>query len=691
MRKLALLLLILVSVSSAQYYEMWIVRASDHSTMALLYDDNSTSYKDNSLENPDAEMRICALNSGDLQNKWVSLVYADGTNPGDYIEITHAPVQITSVPPTNCVYVPLELSSFKAWYPSIPFLFIGDSPDLSTSERVKFLFPNGWLAGDYTVNSSQAGNLVNITVAEALDDGGNPIVPDVDFLVVGLMMGTALETTDTAIASINDSVVLSLGGYGGTYYIHINGIGPGMFPPEVEILSPEPRSYDTNTIPFIYTITTFMGPVDSCWYILDGQRTDMPDCTISYVLNVRDGSHTLTLYANDTLGQIGQDTVTFRVETEPPIPGGIGMAHIPQPPPPIPPVPPSYDEFDVTPEDIWVIVNYPEEGRANFTLYSRNTLHDVECFVTGDFQEWTRVELGEDAIPGGDFIYGEIIVDMPPTTILDYNDGTQGLMQCVGFKDINSSLMLTTKANVYLVINRPEIMVENITLWMDLGEQRETSLDLTNIGNGTAYTYNLSAVFQGPNGELLTLISLPDILYHGETGSLRASIFIPLDTEPGKYRVPVAIYENGRPMGRGYITIFVEPEIAPEVCRLPFFLEWWDIPRPDYWILWSALILFALANYFIIHKEKLMKRHWGLAYSLAPILLSLPGWWIFNPCFMVNIAFLQLVGTLLYYYRQKQKRDEMLRRAGAHREGRPGQPGHKHSEGYVRREHRPTE
>jgi len=339
MRKLALLLLILVSVSSAQYYEMWIVRASDHSTMALLYDDNSTSYKDNSLENPDAEMRICALNSGDLQNKWVSLVYADGTNPGDYIEITHAPVQITSVPPTNCVYVPLELSSFKAWYPSIPFLFIGDSPDLSTSERVKFLFPNGWLAGDYTVNSSQAGNLVNITVAEALDDGGNPIVPDVDFLVVGLMMGTALETTDTAIASINDSVVLSLGGYGGTYYIHINGIGPGMFPPEVEILSPEPRSYDTNTIPFIYTITTFMGPVDSCWYILDGQRTDMPDCTISYVLNVRDGSHTLTLYANDTLGQIGQDTVTFRVETEPPIPGGIGMAHIPQPPPPIPPVP----------------------------------------------------------------------------------------------------------------------------------------------------------------------------------------------------------------------------------------------------------------------------------------------------------------------------------------------------------------
>ena len=42
-------------------YQVAIVEASNHSVMNLVYDDASTSYADNSLENPDALLRVCAL------------------------------------------------------------------------------------------------------------------------------------------------------------------------------------------------------------------------------------------------------------------------------------------------------------------------------------------------------------------------------------------------------------------------------------------------------------------------------------------------------------------------------------------------------------------------------------------------------------------------------------------------------
>ncbi|MFP3950287.1 MAG: hypothetical protein ACLFUZ_04330 [Candidatus Micrarchaeia archaeon] len=321
MRKI-FFLLALFSLSFSYYY-IYLVDANTHSITNLVYDDNSTSYADNSLENPDAELRICADTAAELQGKWVSMAYADGTNPGDYIEITHHPLQITSVPPTNCVYLPIDLSSFRAWYPSIPFVFISNTSDLSSAQREKTITLNGWLQGNYTVSSTQTGDNVNITVTDALDDAGIPIVPDVDFLVVGLVQDGTLITTDTAITSVGDPVVLSLGGYSGNYYIHVNGIGPGEFGPQVTILTPEPGTYSTSQIPFTYTINSYY-PIDSCWYVLDGNRVNMPNCVSPYILDVSGGTHTLVLYAEDVVGQVDSDSVTFSVEEEPPHPGGPG-------------------------------------------------------------------------------------------------------------------------------------------------------------------------------------------------------------------------------------------------------------------------------------------------------------------------------------------------------------------------------
>ncbi len=656
-------LLALFSLSFSYYY-IYLVDANTHSITNLVYDDNSTSYADNSLENPDAELRICADTAAELQGKWVSMVYADGTNPGDYIEITHYPLQITSVPPTNCIYLPIDLSSFRAWYPSIPFVLISDTPDLSSAQREKMITLNGWLQGNYTVSSTQTGNTVNITVTDALDDAGNPIVPDVDFLVVGLVQDGSLITTDTAITSVGDPVVLSLGGYSGNYYIHVNGIGPGEFGPQVTILTPEPITYSTGQIPFTYTINSYY-PIDSCWYLLDGNRVDMPNCVSPYILDVSGGTHTLVLYAEDVNGQVGSDSVTFNVEEEPPHPWGPGGPHVGIPPeeepkpPYVPPPPPGY--FSINPEQIKIIVNYPLEGESNFTLYSTSELTDVSCFVTSDFEEYTTVELEAGNIPPNSTIDGTIVVDMPPEDILDYDEGREGVLQCVGKSGGGPSLMLSTAADLYLTVNKPWLEVEEKKVSLFPGEHEILSLGLTNTGNGSAYLYNTTVAFQGPYSGLAMVLGIPTPIEHGQTKEFPLLLSVPSGYEPGTYYLPFNIYESGRLVGSGVVEVLVGKEAEAPACRFPVFLSIFTFR--DMVVPWLFIIILAYVNWRLIRDYKRMSKSEKAFLSLLPALLSLPGIWVFNPCFMMNISLFQFIILFLRWlkkeYDKKKKAEEI--------------------------------
>lgn len=673
MRKEALLLLVVFSLSFAQYYQFYIVRASDHSTMNLVYDDylavggeeynGSFSYKDSSIENPDAQLRICALNAADLQDKWVSLAYADGTNPGGYIEITHYPVQITDVPPSLCAYVPLEISSFKAWYPSIPFLFIGNTTDLDSAERIKILPSRGWLVGNYTIASTQAGNQVTVDVTSAVDDNGAAIIPDVNFLVVGLMEDGTLVTTDTAITSIGDPVNLSLGAYTGPYYIHINGIGPGQFGPNVTIITPEPTTYASNNLPFTYTITSYYD-LDSCWYVLDSQTVAMPDCTIPYILNVADGTHTLTLYANDTEGQVGSDSVTFRVETQGGGGGGGGGGgpHIPQPEVP-PVIPPAYDYFSLNPEDIWITIDYPWAGNSNFFLYSKYALVDVYCSVKGDFAKYSTIELFSDEIQEGDTIDGTITVEIPPEILIDYKGSREGLIQCFGRSTVNSSLILSTSANVYLIINTPlvtveNITIENVTVGIYPGQILNETILMNNTGAGNSSTYALSVQFEGEHAKLISIQRLPGMIGHWQKGELYTVVNIPYDFPVGVYEVPLTVYENGKPIGNGHVTIKVkETYFLPEaLCAFPLFLNYYAFYNS--FPLWLFLILLGAANYALLNWRKRHTWQRRLLVAAFPILLALPGIWIFAPCFMMNVSAAQFILALLWkLFRDKEEEE----------------------------------
>jgi len=599
MKKL-LLFLLFFSLCFAQYYDIALVRANDSVVVpSLVYDDVSWSYRDNSLENPDLNIRICAGSPSELLNKYVSLCYADGSD-GEFIELTHFPAKITSVPPSGCVYVPVEISSFKAWYPSIPYVFISSSTNMSSASRWKLNRLTGWFSGNYSVNRTQYGNQVNVTVINATDDGGNVIVPDVNYLVIGLVRGD-LTTMDTEISSVNNTVTLFADSPSANYTVLINGIGPDT-PPYVRIITPENgREYMSNSVPFTYIMTDDDGIVN-CWYVLDGVTTSMPNCGPAYILSgLHDGLHTLALYANDTTGNTAYDSVQFRIKTAAPKPprggGGTGIPYYQ----PIVPPPPAYMELTIIPQDIFVTVNYAKDGKADFAVTSTITLTDLYCYLRGDFENYTSVTLDKNSIDANETINGTIVVSMPATDILDYDKGKEGVLQCVG--NATSTLLASTLANVYLITNKPELELENTTIMIYQGEEMNYTLLVLNKNNVTELQ-NLSVELTKYRS-LFVDKAISQKMAAGESGELRLLIKMPADLDPGAYFIPVNFYEHGRLVGSSLMKLQVleRPIIKPPVCVVP------DLS-------WTVIILFiGLIAAIAVFKWRKRKEMEALGYQ----------------------------------------------------------------------------
>ena len=98
-----------------------------------------------------------------------------------------------------------------------------------------------------------------------------------------------------------------------TIYIDLNN-------PLISLVHPTPSSYNYNTsISLNYTVSdTYL---DTCWYNLDGATTNttLTNCAnLTNGFNTSESSHTLFLYANDSSGRIGADSVSFSVSLAPP-------------------------------------------------------------------------------------------------------------------------------------------------------------------------------------------------------------------------------------------------------------------------------------------------------------------------------------------------------------------------------------
>ena len=119
------------------------------------------------------------------------------------------------------------------------------------------------------------------------------------------------------VAVVND-VLYAIGGFDGTNWLNVNEqykpVGYGTVAPTVQITSPENKTYSNVTLAYkINRGTQWMG------YSLDNH----PNVTIkteTNLLGLSQGNHNVTIYANDSLGNMGSsNTVFFSVDTLPPI------------------------------------------------------------------------------------------------------------------------------------------------------------------------------------------------------------------------------------------------------------------------------------------------------------------------------------------------------------------------------------
>jgi len=223
-------------------------------------------------------------------------------------------------------------------------------------------------------------------------------------------------------------------------------------PPDIEILSPEDKTYAVSDVPLSFTVsesTSWMG------YSLDGQAnvTVTGNTTLTSLL---DGSHHVVVYANDTAGNMGySSTVYFTVDTSSPT---ISVLSPENKTYAVSDVPLS---FTVSESTSWM--GYSLDGQANNTIAGNTTIVDL---------------------PDG---IHTVIVYANDTT------GNMGYSSTVYFTVDTTPPNITDVSQIPLennVLPEDEVKV-NATVTDELSGVKQVTLNYTN-GDGTWVTVNMT-------------------------------------------------------------------------------------------------------------------------------------------------------------------------------------------------------
>jgi N-acetylneuraminic acid mutarotase len=164
--------------------------------------------------------------------------------------------------------------------------------------------------------------------------GSNRIYnPQNDSWTFGVNLPT--DRINFGVAVVNDAIYVIGGGSATNWFVGTFGpsavnerytpIGYGTpdpsyvpeKPPKISVLSPVNETYNNSNVPLVYTVDK---PVDWTEYSIDGKpnETITGNTTMTRLSN---GLHNLTIYAQDTFGNIGtSENITFRVEVPEPFP-----------------------------------------------------------------------------------------------------------------------------------------------------------------------------------------------------------------------------------------------------------------------------------------------------------------------------------------------------------------------------------
>ncbi len=185
----------------------------------LRYDNNSTynytsySYKDNSVVNPDAYLKICTNES--YEGKYAALAYSS-TNCNTTLPLLVLPVKLDGFQ-YNCTQVDIDIASYRAFYPGVPYLLISNttsfgfygeessnqestqgsnssnqSNQINTSQIVYCSRLNTTFNGSYDVSVSvdDIDGVITFSIRKVFDDSGSLITLVRRALVVELINGS---------------------------------------------------------------------------------------------------------------------------------------------------------------------------------------------------------------------------------------------------------------------------------------------------------------------------------------------------------------------------------------------------------------------------------------------------------------------------------------------------------------------
>jgi hypothetical protein len=187
------------------------------------------------------------------------------------------------------------------------FLRHGEALDYDTSNLIDLMWHTN-LLGDFPfwpfLTLSNLGNnlYVGNSTLTNLSQGPHNITvwirAEKNYLSYGVRVGYVLTTVSFNIDSI---------------------------PPNISILSPEPKAYNTSDVPLDFTVNETVAQIS---YSLDGQEniTAAGNMTLTQLSN---GAHNVTVYATDEAGNMGaSETVTFTVAVPEPFPTTLVIASV---------------------------------------------------------------------------------------------------------------------------------------------------------------------------------------------------------------------------------------------------------------------------------------------------------------------------------------------------------------------------
>ena len=133
-------------------------------------------------------------------------------------------------------------------------------------------------------------------------DFGLAVINDTLYAIGGLRISYSYSSTDGYIQSSNASPTNANEQY--------TPIGYGTIQPQITILSPQFKVYNSSTITLDFSVDK---PYVGLSYSLDGKDNITVDGNTT-IANLVNGNHTLTIYAEDSFGNIGNQTINFAVD-----------------------------------------------------------------------------------------------------------------------------------------------------------------------------------------------------------------------------------------------------------------------------------------------------------------------------------------------------------------------------------------